>query len=127
MPVPVLPPTDSPDSFNLRHRHRPWVAHQKLVAISFFGDVAVVLLSLMLAYVIRFETGFREVGVMDSGISVSGYCGHVLLWRRGPDFPSGEFPPPRSAELSRDPPDFLDHRQVLHDLGRGIPRAGLGA
>jgi exopolysaccharide biosynthesis polyprenyl glycosylphosphotransferase len=55
------------------------MAHQRLVAISFFGDAAMVLLSLMLAYVVRFETGFREVGVMDSAISVSGYCGHVLF------------------------------------------------
>jgi exopolysaccharide biosynthesis polyprenyl glycosylphosphotransferase len=72
-------PTAPPDSFTLRHRHRPWVAHQKLVAVSFIGDATVVLFALMLAYVIRFETGLREVGVTDSGISVSGYCGHVLL------------------------------------------------
>ncbi len=73
------PPIDTPESFTLRHRHRPWVAHQKLVAISLIGDAAVVLMALMLAYVIRFQTGLREIGVVDSGISVSGYCGHVLL------------------------------------------------
>ncbi len=76
---PGTAPAYSPDSFNLRHRHRPWVAHQKLVAISFFGDLAVVMVTLMLAYVIRFETSLRSVGVEDSAISVSGYCGHVLL------------------------------------------------
>lgn len=76
---PVASPVDIPESFTLRHRHRPWVAHQKLVAVSFVGDTAVVLLSLMLAYVIRFQTGIREVGVVDTGISVAGYCGHVLL------------------------------------------------
>ncbi len=76
---PSAAPANSPDTFNLRHRHRPWVAHQKLVAISFFGDLAVVLITLMLAYLIRFETSLRSVGVEDSAISVSGYCGHVLL------------------------------------------------
>ena len=76
---PCVAPTDPPESFTLRHRHRPWVAHQKLVAVSFIGDVAVVLLALVLAYMIRFETGLREIGVADSAISVSGYCGHVLL------------------------------------------------
>jgi exopolysaccharide biosynthesis polyprenyl glycosylphosphotransferase len=81
-PTPARPsvaPTEPPESFTLRHRHRPWVAHQKLVAASFLGDALVVSLTLMLAYLIRFETGLREVGVVDSGISVSGYCGHVLL------------------------------------------------
>jgi exopolysaccharide biosynthesis polyprenyl glycosylphosphotransferase len=30
-------------------------------------------------YVIRFETGIREVGVVDPLVNVWGYCGHVLL------------------------------------------------
>jgi len=34
---------------------------------------------MMLAYVIRFETGMREVGVVDPVINIWGYCGHVLL------------------------------------------------
>jgi len=55
------------------------VAHQKLVVVSFLGDSAVILLALMLAYVIRFETGMREVGVVDPAIGISGYCVHVLL------------------------------------------------
>ena len=55
------------------------MAHQKLVIVSFLGDAAVVLMSLMLAYVIRFETGIREVGVTDSVIDIRSYCGHVLL------------------------------------------------
>ncbi len=76
---PPVAPSDSAESFTLRHRHRPWVAHQKLVAISFAGDAAVVLIALMLSYVIRFQTGMREVGVIDAGISWSGYFGHVLL------------------------------------------------
>ncbi len=73
---PASPPVES---YTLRHRHRPWVAHQKLVAISFLGDSAMVLASLMLAYVIRFETEFRSVGVTDSVINIRSYCGHVLL------------------------------------------------
>ncbi len=76
---PFAAPNDSPESFTLRHRHRPWVAHQKLVAISFLGDSAVILLTLMMAYLIRFDTGIREFGVMDAGVSLTGYCGHVLL------------------------------------------------
>lgn len=76
-PTPVT--ADSSESFALRHRHRTWVAHQKLVAASFVGDLAVVLLSLMVAYVIRFETGFRELGVIDPLIEVRSYFGHVGL------------------------------------------------
>jgi exopolysaccharide biosynthesis polyprenyl glycosylphosphotransferase len=70
---------DRKDTYTLRHRHRPWVAHQKLVAVSFLGDSAVVLLSLMLAYVIRFETGLRGMGIEDSVINIRSYCGHVLV------------------------------------------------
>ena len=70
---------ESAESYSLRHRQRPWVAHQKLVAVSFIGDSIMVLLGLMLAYVIRFETGLRDVGVTDSVINLQSYCGHVLL------------------------------------------------
>ncbi len=76
---PESPPAEFSESYSLRHRHRPWVAHQKLVLVSFLGDVAVVLLALMAAYLVRFETGIREVGVMDSLIDLRSYCGHVLL------------------------------------------------
>jgi exopolysaccharide biosynthesis polyprenyl glycosylphosphotransferase len=55
------------------------VTHQKLVAISFVGDAAMVLIGLMLAYLIRFETGIREVGVTDAVIDIKSYCGHVLV------------------------------------------------
>ncbi len=72
-------PDPSQVTFTLRHRHRPWVAHQKLVAASFLGDTAVVLFSMMLAYVLRFETGLRELGVSDPVINASSYFGHVLL------------------------------------------------
>jgi len=55
------------------------VAHQKLVAISFLGDSAIVFMGMMLAYLIRFETGVREMGVADSVIDLKSYCGHVLV------------------------------------------------
>ena len=80
---PVRPPhldTSIPRPYSLRHRHRPWVAHQKLVALSFFGDAAVVFTSLLLAYLVRFETGLREVGVVHGGaIDLRAYLGHVLI------------------------------------------------
>lgn len=66
--------------YSLRHRRRPWVAHQKLVALSFFGDAAVVFMSLLVAYLLRFETGLREVGVVDqSAMDLGNYLGHVLI------------------------------------------------
>jgi exopolysaccharide biosynthesis polyprenyl glycosylphosphotransferase len=55
------------------------VAHQKLVIASFIGDAAVVFVALMFAYVIRFETGIREVGVADDLINLRSYLGHVVL------------------------------------------------
>jgi len=66
-------------TYTLRHRHRPWVANQKLVAVSFLGDALVVVLSLIVAFIIRFETGMRDVGVLDPVINVHSYAGHVLL------------------------------------------------
>ncbi|MEP4079001.1 sugar transferase [Haloferula sp.] len=79
---PVSPPhLDAAESrpFSLRHRHRPWVAHQKLVALSFFGDAAVVFMSLLAAYLVRFETGMRELGVHDPAMDLRSYLGHVLI------------------------------------------------
>jgi exopolysaccharide biosynthesis polyprenyl glycosylphosphotransferase len=70
---------DIPRSYELRHRHRPWVAHQKLVAISFFGDAAVVFVAMMLAYVIRFESNLQHIGVDDPEVSLRGYLGHVVF------------------------------------------------
>lgn len=71
--------SELPESYTLRHRHRPWVVHQKLVACSFIGDATVVLLSMMVAYLVRFETGLREMDVTDAVIDLRSYCGHVLL------------------------------------------------
>ncbi|MGB6223127.1 sugar transferase [Haloferula sp.] len=78
----VRPPfldSSIPRPFSLRHRQRPWVAHQKLVALSFFGDAAVVFMSLLVAYLVRFETGMREVGVHDPAMDLGSYLGHVLI------------------------------------------------
>ncbi len=55
------------------------MAHQKLVALSFLGDSAIVLFSLLSAYLLRFETSFREVGVLDHAIDMRDYAGHVIL------------------------------------------------
>ena len=79
-PPAVLSGDSTPDEvFTLRHRHRPWVAHQKLVAISFLGDAAFVCMAMMLTYFLRFETGLREIGVADEIITLQGYMGHVFL------------------------------------------------
>ncbi|MGD7651740.1 MAG: sugar transferase [Verrucomicrobiales bacterium] len=53
--------------------------HQKFVITSFVGDAAVVLTAMVLAYLIRFETGMREFGVQDSVINWSSYFGHVVV------------------------------------------------
>jgi exopolysaccharide biosynthesis polyprenyl glycosylphosphotransferase len=55
------------------------MTHQKWVLVSFFGDAVVVFAALMLAYVIRFETGMRDIGVINPLINLWGYLGHVLL------------------------------------------------
>lgn len=79
---PARPPFLDPQAdcpYTLRHRHRPWVAHQKLVALSFLGDAAVVFGSLLIAYLVRFETAVRTMGVQDSGLDLKSYLDHVLL------------------------------------------------
>ncbi|WP_367871991.1 sugar transferase [Luteolibacter sp. Populi] len=73
------PPDESPANFELRHRHRPWVAHQKLVVTSFVGDAAVIFAAMMLAYILRFESSLQSFGVDDPAISLRGYLGHVIF------------------------------------------------
>src|SRR5690606_37282189 len=46
--------------------------------LSFVGDAAVIALSLMLAYLIRFETGMRGWGIEDPKLGVENYFGHFL-------------------------------------------------
>lgn len=77
-PAPQAPEA-SAHSYSLRYRHRPWVAHQKLVITSFVGDACVVSLAMMLAYLIRFETSMRGIGVVDDVVNFWGYFGHVVL------------------------------------------------
>jgi exopolysaccharide biosynthesis polyprenyl glycosylphosphotransferase len=72
-------PDDLPRAYSLRHRHRPWVAHQKLVAVSFLGDAAVVFIAMVLAYLLRFESKLQYVGVDDPGMDLRSYMGHVLF------------------------------------------------
>ncbi|GAA5483901.1 sugar transferase [Haloferula sargassicola] len=55
------------------------MAHQKLVALSFLGDSSIVIFSLLSAYLLRFETSVREMGVLDRAIDMRDYAGHVLL------------------------------------------------
>jgi len=73
------PAVETTAKYSLRHRRRPWVANQKLVAVSFLGDTFTVFLSLIIAYVIRFETGLRDVGVADPVIDAGSYLGHVIV------------------------------------------------
>ena len=54
------------------------MAHQKLVAISFLGDTCMVFLAMLVAYILRFETSFRHVGVVDPGVDLQTYLGHVI-------------------------------------------------
>jgi exopolysaccharide biosynthesis polyprenyl glycosylphosphotransferase len=74
-----LPVSETSPSYSLRHRHRPWVLHQKLVITSFLGDAMVVSLSLMAAYLVRFETVLSGIGVADPSITLQSYLGHVVL------------------------------------------------
>lgn len=82
-PPPVLPTTrpveKSGNPYSLRHRQRPWVAHQKLVAISFLGDACVVFVSLFTAYLLRFETALKHVGTDHPGMEFQAYLGHVIF------------------------------------------------
>ncbi|MBK1882379.1 sugar transferase [Luteolibacter pohnpeiensis] len=78
-PLRARPQENNVHEYSLRHRHRPWVANQKLVACSFLGDVAVILLAQMVAYVLRFETGLRQVGVIDPVVDIWSYFGHVMI------------------------------------------------
>lgn len=73
------PSKPTPRSYALRHRHRPWVAHQKLIAVSFLGDAAVVFLAMMVAYLLRFESHLHSIGVTDPEVDLRAYLGHVIF------------------------------------------------
>ena len=106
--------TPDAESYSLRHRHRPWVVHQKLVALSFLGDTALVILALMLAYLVRFETSMQNFGVMDAVIDFRSYFGHVLLGSLLFVFLLANF-------RMHDPRNFLAIRRTI----RGIVKASL--
>ncbi|MEM9081605.1 MAG: sugar transferase, partial [Verrucomicrobiota bacterium] len=71
--------TEARDEYTLRHRSRPWLVHQKLVVLSFLGDLVFVVASLCLAYLVRFETFLGNVGVVDLSLTLQSYGGHVLV------------------------------------------------
>lgn len=105
------PPRHDGHLFTLRHRHRAWMAHQKLVALSFLGDASIVLFSLLAAYVLRFETGIRFVGVVDSNVDLRAYLGHVVLGSLGLMFLLANF-------RLHDPRNFLAIRRIFALLAK---------
>ncbi|MBB5351506.1 exopolysaccharide biosynthesis polyprenyl glycosylphosphotransferase [Haloferula luteola] len=82
------------------------MAHQKLVALSFLGDASMVIFSLLGAYLIRFETRMRGVGVLDHAIGLRDYAGHVLLGAVLMIFLLANF-------RAHDPRNFLNFRRTL--------------
>ncbi|MCB1229713.1 MAG: sugar transferase [Verrucomicrobiae bacterium] len=55
-------------------------AYNKLVALAFLGDGAVVWGSLLLAYWLRFQTNIANIGIADSdGRGLAGYFGHFIV------------------------------------------------
>ena len=55
-------------------------AYNKLVALAFLGDAAVIWGALLLAYWLRFETALVEFGVQEFGShGLAGYFGHIVV------------------------------------------------
>ena len=55
-------------------------AYNKLVALAFLGDAAVVWGSLLLAYFLRFDTALSEHGTIDpAGYEIADYFGHFVV------------------------------------------------
>lgn len=54
------------------------MTNQKLVAVSFAGDVLVAFLALAAAFVIRFESPVRYMGVHDPVVSPASYVSHIF-------------------------------------------------
>jgi len=99
--------TPKPESsYSLRHRHRPWVVHQKLVILSFLGDFLVVSLSLLAAYFMRFETELHRFGVYDPAANLQNYIGHLVLGTVLLMFLLGNF-------RLHDPRNFLSPRKTI--------------
>jgi len=110
------PPQDAWDDtpsrrFTLRQRHRTWMAHQKLVTLSFLGDAAAVLFAIVGAYLLRFETPLRGIGLLDDGISFQSYLGHVGFGALLMMFLLANF-------RVHDPRNFLDIRRIFRLIGK---------
>ena len=87
------------------------MAHQKLVTLSFLGDSAVVLFAIVGAYMMRFETGFRGIGIMDEDVSFQSYLGHVGFGSVLLIFLLANF-------RVHDPRNFLDIRRIFRLIGK---------
>ena len=72
-------PAEEAGQFTLRQRQRVWVTHRKLIAASFLGDTFMVVLGLMVAWWLRFNTVLRDVGVAHESLNFADYGGHFLL------------------------------------------------
>ncbi len=107
---PPFQPSAGP-SYSLRHRHRAWVAHQKLVALAFLGDAAIVLFAMLAAYLVRFESHIASFGVEDATIDLSSYLGHVVLGAVLLQFLLANF-------RAHDPRHFLAIRRTFQVIGK---------
>ncbi|MDP0492486.1 MAG: exopolysaccharide biosynthesis polyprenyl glycosylphosphotransferase [Verrucomicrobiota bacterium JB023] len=67
------------ENYEVRHRSKAWLAHQKIIFTSFVGDLLVVVASLCAAYLVRFETFLGSVGVADFGVTLHDYFGHIIV------------------------------------------------
>ncbi|MCH7226400.1 exopolysaccharide biosynthesis polyprenyl glycosylphosphotransferase [Haloferula sp. A504] len=106
---PIQPPAEA--TYSLRHRHRSWVAHQKLVALSFLGDAAIVLFAMLAAYLVRFESHLAGIGVGDETIDFNSYLGHVILGAVLLQFLLANF-------RAHDPRHFLAIRRTLQLIAK---------
>lgn len=66
-------------TYTLRQRSRVWVVHQKLVILSFIGDLTVIVLGLLGAYLLRFDTSLQSLGVEHDELQVGSYLPHFIF------------------------------------------------
>jgi exopolysaccharide biosynthesis polyprenyl glycosylphosphotransferase len=60
-------------------RHDRAAIRQRLVGVSFLGDMLVITLALLAAYGLKFNTAMRHLGVADVGMTVDQYLGHIIF------------------------------------------------
>lgn len=87
------------------------MAHQKLVALTFLGDAAIVLFAMLAAYLVRFESHIASFGVEDTAIDLSSYLGHVVLGAILLQFLLANF-------RAHDPRHFLAIRRTFQVIGK---------